>query len=65
MPTKVLQKRAMVSVVQTHIELNHNLDSRLVGYCGKFGFSKRRIIEDALFIWLNQRDMEAKERASK
>jgi hypothetical protein len=44
--------------VQTHAWINRALDFRLKQYSKEFGFSKNRLIEDAIMIWLNQRDAE-------
>ena len=44
--------------VQTHAWINRALDLRLKQYSKEFGFSKNRLIEDAIMIWLNQRDAE-------
>jgi hypothetical protein len=57
--------RKHTSIVRTNIELMASLNDRLEDYCKLFGWSKRKIIEDALLIWMNQRDMERVNRGGK
>lgn len=58
---KIVNRRYS-AVVRTNIELMASMNNRLEGYVKLFGWSKRKIIEDALLCWLNQRDMERERR---
>ena len=52
-------ERHNANVVTLKTEIVTALNSRVEYYMKAFGWSKRRIVEDALLCWLNQRDMEA------
>jgi hypothetical protein len=57
--------RRYAAVVSIHLEIMNSLNDRLEGYSNLFGWSKRKIIEDAILCWLNQRDMERQKREVK
>ena len=52
------KERRNAMVTSVHLELTTIINERLEHYCREFGWSKRRITEEALFFWLNERDME-------
>lgn len=58
---KITERRNQ-AVTSIHLEVMTAVNERLEAYCHKFGWSKRKIMEDALVCWLNQRDMEAEQR---
>ena len=43
---------------QVHFYILSNLDKRLEEMSAEIGWSKTKIIEDALFIWLSERTKE-------
>jgi len=53
--------RKCAGVVQVHFELEYQVYERIVEYCKETQMSKRKLLQDAVTVWLNQRDMEAKE----
>jgi dimeric dUTPase (all-alpha-NTP-PPase superfamily) len=57
-----IKERRSSYVVGIHFELMASLNKRLEEFCVEYGWSKRKVIEDALLCWLNQRDMEIKSR---
>ena len=57
--TKISKRKADL-VVHTHVELTTTINKRLEKYADDFKMSKRQIIEQALFMWLNDRDREYK-----
>lgn len=57
--TKVNVRKSAL-VIHTHVELTTVLNKRLEKYADEFKMSKREIIEQALFMWLNDRDREKK-----
>jgi hypothetical protein len=58
---KVRERRSSY-VTNIHFELMASLNKRLVDFCAETGWSKRKVMEDALLCWLNQRDMEVNRR---
>jgi len=55
-------KRKQQPVVRFNVELFVPLNKRLEDWCKNYGWSKRKVIEDALHCWLNQRELEKQER---
>ncbi len=52
--------KVLYSRVRINTWINSALHDRLVKYSKEYGWSKTKIIEDALANWLNERDMENK-----
>jgi hypothetical protein len=50
---------------QVHFYILSNLDKRLEEMSAEIGWSKTKIIEDALFIWLSERTKEFAENKRK
>jgi hypothetical protein len=44
--------------VALHIFINRAVDERLEKFAKEYGWSKTKIIEDAVFLWLNAREKE-------
>lgn len=57
--------RRYSEVVSIHLEIMTTLNDRLEQYQDLFGWSKRKIIEDAILCWVNQRDVERIQREGK
>lgn len=63
---KIVERtKSLRLVVRTNIELTSAMNKRIEDYCREFGWSKRRLIEDAINCWLNARDLEKIERQKK
>jgi hypothetical protein len=52
--------RKCTGVVQVHFELEYHVYERIEAYCKETQMSKRKLLQDAVTVWLNQRAMEAK-----
>jgi len=52
--------RILSERVRVNVWINRALVRRLQSYQEEFGMTRRQIMEQALAIWLNNRDQEAK-----
>jgi hypothetical protein len=55
------REKSRYSKVRVDILMLAGLHERMVKYSKEFKWSKTKIIEDALAIWLNSRDRESKD----
>ena len=58
---KITERRSSF-VVGIHFELLASLNKRLEDFCAEYGWSKRKVIEDAITCWLNQREMQSEQK---
>ena len=56
-----ITERKCTGVVQVHFELEHQVYEKLVEYCKETQMSKRKLMQDAITVWLNQREMDERE----
>lgn len=52
--------RKCTQFVQIHFELEYWVYEKLVKYCSETGIRKRKILQDAISTWLNDRELEEK-----
>ena len=56
----MIKMKILYNRIRLNTWINSALHDRLVKYSTEFGWSKAKIMEDALATWLNERDMENK-----
>jgi len=57
-----MKMKSLHNRVRVNTWVNQALHERMVKYSKEFGWSKTRIVEDALTTWLYDRDMENREK---
>lgn len=55
-------ERKNQDVVRMNVEIYEPVYNRMVDWCATYGWSKRKLMEDAVTCWLNARDMEKQAR---
>lgn len=52
--------KVLADRVAIHVFINRALDTRLENFTREVGWSKTKVVEQALATWLNQREAEVK-----